>query len=188
MRVRTINNAAVLLGIVIAGVGALEVLAPQNMVVFHAGEAGRPEYMERITPDRMQFYGILSIVVGLVLAGYAASPIRREAAAIEDYVWQTSRDLQQRFGESPYYTIDQVNRSAERGKFSRKYIVYAHAMFADREQFNSHYHATAFSYDKLRGVVARRYLDGARDFNAAALIRMSRGLYEDHTSCEVSSS
>jgi len=49
--------------------------------------------------------------------------------------------------------------------------------------FNSLYSSgpAASAYDELREVVAQRYFDGARDFNAATIIRMARGLYEDES-------
>ncbi len=158
-------------------------LFPTDLVVFHHDTETTRVTVERVTPRGMQVYGILSILFGAALIWYASSPARRKAAAIESYVWGLSQELDRRFGERPYYTLEQVSHAAQAGSFTPVFIAYAHAMFCARDAFDSHYAPlrVACTYDGLRQVVGHRYLDGAMNFNGATLVRMARALYEDQT-------
>ncbi len=183
MRASAINRAAILLGATLAAGGILGLLFPTDMVVFHHDPETSRVDVERVTPQGMRVYGILGAMLGAALIWYAASPMRRKAAAIESYVWDLSQELRRRFGERQYYTVEQVSHAAQAGGFTNVFIAYAHAMFCAREAFDAYYTPlrVACTYDGLREVVGRRYFDGAMDFNGATIVRMARALYEDET-------
>jgi hypothetical protein len=183
MRPSATNKAVIILGATLVLGGILNLVFPTNMVVFHHDtETGRAD-VERVTPQGMRVYGVLGTVLGVALIWYAANPTRRKAAAIESYVWELSQELNRRFGEHQYYTVEQVSHAARAGRLTTDFIAYAHAMFCARDTFDAYYAPlqVACTYDGLRQVVGRRYFDGAMDFNGATVVRMARGLYEDET-------
>src|SRR5215216_6242829 len=115
MRGSAANKAAILLGATLAAGGILGFASPKEMVVFHYhDEAGHVD-VERVTPQGMRVYGVLSILLGVALIWYAASPTRRKVAAIENYFWKLSQELMRRFGERPYYTVEQVSHAVQTG-------------------------------------------------------------------------
>jgi hypothetical protein len=183
MRASATNRAAILLGATLAVGGAVGLLFPTGLLVFHHDTETTRVEVERVTPQGTRVYGILSIMFGVSLIWYAASPTRRKAAAIESYVWELSQELNRRFGVRQYYTVAQVSHAAQVAGFTNVFIAYAHAMFCDRGEFDSYYTPlrVACTYDGLREVVGRRYFDGAMDFNGATIDRMARALYEDET-------
>lgn len=93
--------------------------------------------------------------------------------AIRSYARYLSQELVRRFGKRACYSVDQVTQAVQRGKFSATFIAYAHAAFCSQAGFEAHYQRLggACSYQELRRSVARRYLHGQLDFDAAAIIR-----------------
>lgn len=93
--------------------------------------------------------------------------------AIRSYARSLSQDLVRRFGRRSFYSVDQVTQAVQRGKFSATFIAYAHAAFCSQADFEAHYQrlGVACSYQALRRSVARRYLHGQLDFDAAGIIR-----------------
>lgn len=183
MRSSATNRAAIILGAVLVLGGTLGALFPKNMVIFHNDTETARVDVEQVSRQGMRAYGILSSLAGVLLIGYAISPARRKAAAIESYVWHLSQELRRRFGDRQYYSVEQVSHAARLAGITKVFIAYAHAMFCDRVAFDSYYTPlrVACTYDGLRTAVGRRYFDGATNFNGATIVRMARALYEGET-------
>jgi hypothetical protein len=183
MRASAVNTAAIVLGLTLTAGGVLDLLLPKDMLVYHHHIETSHADIEWVTPEGMRAYGILGATLGVGLIWYAASPLRRKAAAIDSYVWDLSRELKHHFGERRYYSIGQVSHAAEVRGFKTAFIAYAHAMFCTRDAFDKHYTTSglASTYNTLRAPIERRYFDGATGFNAATIVRMAQALYDDKT-------
>ena len=96
--------------------------------------------------------------------------------AIRSYVWRLSQELLRRFGPKRFYSIEEVTKAAQGAGFKMAFIAYAHAIFCNRSDFEEHYgplHIVC-TYDGLRAVVSRSYFGGARDFDAATIVRVTK--------------
>jgi hypothetical protein len=92
--------------------------------------------------------------------------------AIGNYFWRLSQALSRRFGKKSHYSIEEVSKTAEGGKFDMTFIAYAHAMFCRRDHFDKYYGPlqVACTYDDLRQRIARRFFDGATGFDAMTIL------------------
>ena len=101
--------------------------------------------------------------------------------AIRSYVRILAQELLRRFGMKPCYTIDQVNKAAEKSRVNRKFIIYAHAMFCGGEEFNQHHDRShrGLTYNATRLVVLKRYFNGRLAVDAADIIRATRPRRDD---------
>ena len=102
----------------------------------------------------------------------------KRRVAIRSYVLKLSQELFRRFGKKHYYTVDEVTQVAQRAGFKLAFIVYAHAIFCTRKDFDSYYGLLKLkcTYDGLRMIVSRRYFGNVRDFDAASIINATRPL------------
>jgi hypothetical protein len=101
--------------------------------------------------------------------------------AIRSYVWRLSQELARRFGTKSYYTLEEVTGAAQSSGSKMAFIAYAHAMFCKRADFEARYDPlrAAGTYDRLRARVSRSYFGGARDFDAATIVRATKRLQRE---------
>ena len=162
-------------GIFIAAGSFLVVLPTAGVTLHHDAESGR-YFPEWVTKEGSRVYGAAGVVLGAGLVWLARWPRwGKRRTAIEDYVWSLSQELSRRFGTKTYYSIEEVSRMASEGKYRMAYLAYAHAMFCSRTDYDAYYGPlrVACTYDGLRAVIARRYLDGARGFDATTIVRLA---------------
>ena len=97
--------------------------------------------------------------------------------AIRQYVRLLSQELARRFGQKTFYTIDEVNKAIERGGYTKVFIAYAHAAYCSPQEFKTHYDTLGVkcTFEGLRKIIAKRYLNGRADFDASTLFRKFRG-------------
>jgi hypothetical protein len=96
--------------------------------------------------------------------------------AIENFVFLMSLDLYRRFGEKTGYSLEEVDRLLENGKYNKAFSAYAYAIFCTRNTFDSNFYELKVNctYDGLRTVVGKRYFDGSINFDAASVIRYAK--------------
>src|SRR5205823_11238114 len=168
---------AILLGILFIGLGGLLVVFPSaHIVPHHDAETGK-YYLEQVSQRASRAYGVIAVIIGAGIVWLARWPIRgAKGTAIERYVWGLSQELRRRFGLKKYYTLEEVTKSAQAAHFNITFVVYAHAIFCSRSDFDHHYQRLqlACTYDGFRAVVSRRYFGGERDFDAASLVRATK--------------
>jgi hypothetical protein len=89
--------------------------------------------------------------------------------AIKTYVFRLSLELLRRFDERTFYSMDQINRVFEGGKYDKTYISYAYALFCSRDEFDSYFSQlnVKCTYDGLRELASKKYFNGVIDFNAS---------------------
>jgi|SRR6266571_1987996 len=177
MRVKSNKGiAGIILGILFIVAGGFFIALPTaGLVLHHDAESGRyfPEWMSK---GGSRIYGFVGVVLGTGLIWLARWPRwGAQRSAIEDYVWSLSQELSRHFGTKKYYSVEEVSRIAGESGYKMAYIAYAHAMFCSRADFDAYYDPlrVACTYDGLRGVIARRYFDGARGFDAATVVRLA---------------
>lgn len=92
--------------------------------------------------------------------------------AIKSYVLKGSQELRRRFGIKRWYSVEEVSSSVEEAGLSTAFVAYAHAVFCNRDAFDAFYGALKLrsTYDGLRNEVSCRFLGGARDFTAQAVV------------------
>jgi hypothetical protein len=88
--------------------------------------------------------------------------------AVKTYVYRFSLELLRRFGQKPFYSIEQIDRVFEGGKYDKTYISYAYALFCSRAEFDSYFSQLKVNctYDSLRKFASQKFLRGAVNFNA----------------------
>jgi hypothetical protein len=98
--------------------------------------------------------------------------------AIKSYVYKTSLELCRRFGEKTFYSLDEVAKLFEAGKYDNTFSTYAYALFCSRADFDSYFGQLKLkcTYLGLRRVVAKKYFGGIIDFNAGAVVRFAKGV------------
>ncbi|HVM48842.1 MAG TPA: DUF6559 family protein [Candidatus Acidoferrum sp.] len=168
--------AGVIGGVLLIVAGSFFIAFPTaGLILHHDAESGRyfPEWMSK---EGSRAYGIVGVVLGVGVVWLARWPrwgARR--SAIDDYVWNLSQELSRHLGNKKYYGIEEVSRIAAESGCTMAYIAYAHAMFCSRADFDAYYGPlrVACTYDGLRDVIARRYCDGARSFDAAGVVRFA---------------
>ncbi|HXS69172.1 MAG TPA: DUF6559 family protein [Candidatus Polarisedimenticolia bacterium] len=170
---RTNEIKGVILGVLLIIAGVLFVAFPKAAAIPHQ-DSEDGNFISRISKQDCQTYGIVEIILGAGFIWAFRWPgwgARR--SAIDDYFWNLSRELARHFGERRYYDIDHVSQTARDFDCDMAYIAYAHAMFCSREDFDAYYRPLRVrcTYDGLRAVVIRRYLDGVYWFNAASIVR-----------------
>lgn len=96
----------------------------------------------------------------------------RKRRAMRNYLSAGSPELLQRFGMKRWYSVEEVSRAVQGAALPSDFIAYAHAVFCERAAFDGYYAALNLrsSYEGLRGEVSRRFLGGARDFTAQAVV------------------
>src|SRR5512133_3613208 len=114
MRRRTGTQiGGLILGIVLLVGGAVCLVYPTGGVIFHQEYDPNVSHPEYVTASQMRVYGGGGVALGVCLVWFSGGPWGRRRAAVEDYVWRLSQDLNRRFGSSKYYTVEQVTRAAE---------------------------------------------------------------------------
>ncbi len=168
----------VLVGSLLTLAGILLIVFPISATFLHPFYEGEePVFLERVTRESSRVYGVIALVVGPGLIWIARWPRwGKRNAAIEDYVWGLSQELARRFGVKNSYAVEEVSKTARGSGYRMEHIIYAHAIFCSRNDFDAHYRARKepLSFDKLRERVARRYFGGAREFDAANVARLAR--------------
>jgi hypothetical protein len=98
--------------------------------------------------------------------------------AIKSFIFRLSLDLQRRFGQKAFYSLEEVDRAFEGDKYDKTFIAYAYALFCSRAPFDSYFNQLKVNctYDGLRKFVAKRFFRGIIDFNAAAIVRYAKGV------------
>ena len=93
--------------------------------------------------------------------------------AIKSYARKLPALLKKDYGSSDKYTVGQVRRSIERHGLNERHILYAYAMFVDREAFADM--NTGITYDDLRQDVADSHFEGNLDFSVTDMSASSYG-------------
>jgi hypothetical protein len=104
----------------------------------------------------------------------------RRYFAIRSYLMRLSGELQRRFGERSFYTVEQVTQAVQRGGFSKIFIAHAQAAYCRQEDFDAQYPSgdIAHHYLDFRRTMARRYFSGESDFDARTIFnRLGRAKY-----------
>lgn len=164
----------IIVGVVFIVAGSFFIALPTaGLILHHDAESGR-YFPEWVSKEGSRVCGFLGVVLGAGLIWLARWPrwgARR--SAIEDYVWSLSQELARHFGTRKHYSIEDVSRVAGESGCKMAYIAYAHAMFSSRADFDAYYGPlrVACTYDGLRDVIARRYFDGTRGFDATTVVR-----------------
>src|SRR4051812_24995503 len=98
--------------------------------------------------------------------------------AIRSFIYKLPLELRQRFGEKNTYSIDEVDRMFDAGKYNAAFKAYAFALFCSRASFDSYFSQLNVNctYDGLRQFVARKYFKGIIDFDALSLFRFAKGI------------
>jgi hypothetical protein len=98
--------------------------------------------------------------------------------AIKSFVFKLPLELRRRFGAKTHYSVEEIDRVLESGKFNRAFSAYAYAMLCSRATFEDYFRGLNVdcTYDGLRKIVADRYLNGAIDFDAASLVRFAKDM------------
>lgn len=170
------GTAGIIVGVLFIVAGGFFIALPtEGLILHHDAEIGR-YFPEWVSKERSRIYGILGVVLGVGVIWLARWPrwgARR--SAIDDYIWSLSQELSQHFGTKQYYSVEEVSRIAGESGCKMAYLAYAHAMFCSRADFDAYYGPlrVACTYDGLRDVIARRYFDGARGFDAAGVVRFA---------------
>jgi hypothetical protein len=166
----------IIAGALLIVAGGLLIAFPKTGLFIHPAYVEGGYFFEWVSRPGSRVYGFLGVLLGAGLIWLARWPrwgARR--SAIEDYVWSLSQELSRHFGTKKYYSVEEVNRIAGGSGCRMAYIAYAHAMFCSRSDFDAYYGPlrVACTYDGLRDVIARRYFDGARGFDAATVVRLA---------------
>jgi hypothetical protein len=98
--------------------------------------------------------------------------------AIKTYVFRLSRELLDRFGQKTYYSMDNVNRVFQGGKYDKTYISYAYALFCSRTEFEDYFTQLKVNctYDGLREFASKKYFNSVIDFNASDIARFAKDI------------
>ena len=98
--------------------------------------------------------------------------------AIKQFVRELPLALHRRFGEKPFYSLDEVNRTSEALGYNKAFIAYAHALLCSRKEFEEYYSPLKVrsSYLSLRRKIGARYFRKAvaSGFNAASVYRYAK--------------
>jgi hypothetical protein len=168
--------AMMIVGVSFIAAGSFFMLHPAaGFILHHDAETGR-YFPEWVSKGGSRVYAVVAVILGAGLIWLARWPrwgARR--SAIEDYVWSLSQELSRHFAAKKHYSVEEVSRIADEGGYKKAYLAYAHAMFCSRSDFDAYYEPlrVACTYDGLREVIARRYFDGARDFDATTVVRLA---------------
>ncbi len=108
--------------------------------------------------------------------------------AIKSFVYKLPLELHRRFGNKQFYSLEQVERALENGKYDKAFSAYAYALLCSRKDFDSHFGELKLkcTYDSLRMFVSKKYFDGIFDFDGGAVVRFAKGVgdqsYEENCS------
>jgi hypothetical protein len=98
--------------------------------------------------------------------------------AIKSFVYKLPLELGRHFGEKRFYSLGEVDRLLETGKYDKAFSAYAYALLCPRKDFDVHFNELNVNctYDGLRKIVAKRFFRGIIDFDAAAVVRFAKGV------------
>jgi Family of unknown function (DUF6559) len=98
--------------------------------------------------------------------------------AIKNFIFRLSLDLQRRFDQKTFYSIEEIDRALEGNKHDKAFKAYAYALFCSRVSFDNYFNQLNVNctYDGLRKFVAKKFFRGIIDFNAAAIVRFAKGV------------
>jgi hypothetical protein len=98
--------------------------------------------------------------------------------AIKRFVHKLPLEMNRRFGDKRYYSLEDVERVLEIGKYDQIFAAYAYALLCSREDFDSYFSLLKVNctYDGLRKFVEKKYLYGATDFDASSVVRFAKGV------------
>jgi hypothetical protein len=179
--------AGIVIGSLITLAGLWLTAFPISTVFFHPSggeDIPGPGFLERVTPESSRVYGAAALIFGSCLIWFSRWPRwGKRNAAIEDYVWGLSQELDRRFGLRNFYSVKDVTKLVHIGGYRMEFVAYAHAIFCSRYDFDEEYRfrKEKLAYYELRDVVARRHFADAREFDAASVVRLARPRSdEDH--------
>jgi len=181
--------AGVLVGSLITIAGVLLITFPISAIFVHPAygdDDSGPVYLERVTRESSRVYGVVALILGPCLIWFARWPRwGRRNAAIEDYIWGLSQELDRRFGPRNVYTIEEVSKVVRIGGYRQEFVAHAHAIFCSRCDFDEEYKfkKEKVGYCELREVVARRYFARAHEFDAESVVRMARPPRQEENDC-----
>jgi hypothetical protein len=97
---------------------------------------------------------------------------------IKSFIFRLSLELQLRFGQKSFYSLEGIDRAFEGDKYDKAFKAYAYALFCSRTSFDSYFKELKVNctYDGLRKFVAKRFFRGIIDFNASAIVRFAKGV------------
>ena len=98
--------------------------------------------------------------------------------AIKSFAYKLPLELRRRFGDKTFYSIEQVERTLENGKYDKTFSAYAYALLCSRKDFDSYFGDLKLksTYDSLRKLVAKKYFKGIVDFEGGAVVRFAQGV------------
>lgn len=98
--------------------------------------------------------------------------------AIRSFVFKLPLELGRCFGEKRFYSLEEVGRRLEEGKYDEAFSAYAYALLCSRASFDAYFSQLKVNctYDGLRKSVAKKYFGGIIDFDASSIIRFARGV------------
>jgi|ERR1035437_1310322 hypothetical protein len=98
--------------------------------------------------------------------------------AIKSFVFKLPIELGRRFGEKRFYSLEEVGRRLEEGKYDKAFSAYAYALLCSRSSFDAYFSQlnVKCTYDGLRKFVAKKYFKGIIDFDASSIIRFAKGI------------
>ena len=108
--------------------------------------------------------------------------------AIKSFVYKLPLEVHRRFGDKQFYSLEQVERTLENGKYDRAFSAYAYALLCSRKDFDSFFGELKLkcTYDSLRMFVSKKYFNGIFDFDGGAIVRFAKGVgdqsYEENCS------
>jgi hypothetical protein len=96
--------------------------------------------------------------------------------AIKTYVYRLSLELNRRFGQKKYYSLEEVDQLLQSSKYDKAFIAYAYALFCSRASFDSYFSQLKVNctYDGLRKFVAKKHFHGFIDFDATGIIGFAK--------------
>jgi hypothetical protein len=168
--------ATTILGVIFIAGGVFLISHPTAGLVLHQDAESGSYSGEWVSTEGSRAYGAVAVLLGAGLVWVGRWPRwGKRRTAIDDYVWSLSQELSQRLGMKNHYSVDEVSRIVRESRYRIAYLAYAHAMFCSRSAFDAYYGPlhVACTYDGLRDVIARRYLHGARGFDAADIVRLA---------------
>jgi hypothetical protein len=115
--------------------------------------------------------------------------------AIKSFVFLLSLELQRRFSQKTFYSLEEVAHLLENDKYNKAFAAYAYGLFCSRASFDSYFNELKVNCtsDGLRKIVAKKYFSGIIDFDASSIIRFAKGVgdksyYESDLGSNVSDS
>jgi hypothetical protein len=98
--------------------------------------------------------------------------------AIKSFIFELSLELQQRFGDKRFYSVEEIDQVLEARKYDRVFAPYAYALFCSQTSFDSYFNQLKVNctYYGLRKFIARKYFRGVIDFDALSIVRFAKSV------------